>query len=387
LNGENHESPQFKILAALLAATSTQQHEVMAPESTPAQGFRESIDVASHRHSHGTATSFSSLGDTDPGRADKKLMPAAYFAGDGSLMIQPRPMPTPRSGEILLQTVVSALCGTDLHRFRGARSYGSNTDVFGHESVALVMECASGEFRPGDLVLHVPYPNEGRVFAPYQLARATNVLPLPHTLNAETAVFAQQLGTVIYALMRFWTSSTPPVRAFVAGAGPAGLLFIQMLRLMGCEQIYVSEPNEHRRRLAVSFGATCADETTVEVDLSIDASGAPGVRHECWLRTKPHGTLGIYGLPDDEPGDLEVSVLGLLAKNLHLVGAIGSQSEPGLPSFLRAIDLLASRHIEVGSLISHRIALNELPRTVPLAVHVTDDVVKVLVRFPTESAG
>ncbi len=312
-------------------------------------------------------------------------MPAIYVEANGELAVQQLAVPTPGPGQVLLRTVVSALCGTDLHRFRGARSYGNDTDVFGHESVGVVERCDSGRFAPGERVLHVPFPTDGKVFAPYQLASESNVVPVPEGLPSEIAVFAQQLGTVIYALRNFWPWAEPPRRAFVAGAGPAGLLFIQLLRERGCEQIYVAEPNEHRRELAVSFGASQAEATTAGVELSVDASGMPGVRAECWQRTAPHGTIGIYGLPDDEPGDLEVSVLGLVAKNLRLVGAIGSQAEPGLVSFREALDLLVARRIEVDRLISNRIGVEELPQTALRAAHVEDDIVKVLVIFDTSA--
>ncbi len=319
--------------------------------------------------------------------APPQVMPAAYITADGELVVRDLPIPSPGPGEILLRTVVSALCGTDLHRFRGATSYGADTDVYGHESVGTVVRCDSGRFRPGQRVLHVPFPTDGKVFAPYQLARETNVVPLPEELSAEVGVFAQQLGTVIYALRNFWPWPEPPRRAFVAGAGPAGLLFIQMLRLRGCTEIYVCEPDEHRLGLAVALGALPAGADTPSAELSVDASGMAGVRHACWQRACQHGTIGIYGLPDHEPGDLEISVLEIVSKNLRVVGAIGSQAEPGLVSFCEAVHLLAAAEVHVEQLISHRIGLEGLPEIAARAAHVQDNVVKVLVRFPNQPAS
>lgn len=323
-----------------------------------------------------------------PGRgALPAAMAAAYITTEGELTISQQSIPNPGPGEILLRTAVSALCGTDLHRFRGAMCYGTNTDVYGHESVGVVVRCDSGRFAPGQRVLHVPFPSDGKVFAPFQLARETNVLPLPDELTARTAVFAQQLGTVIYALRNFWPAPTPPRRAFVAGAGPAGLLFIQLLRLRGCAEVYVHEPDAHRRGLAMTFGALAAVDATPAAELSVDASGMVGVRRECWQRTDQHGTIGVYGLPDHEPGDVEVSVLELVGKNIRLVGAIGSQAEPGLVSFREAIHLLETAKVNIEPLISHEIGLPELPRTAARAAHVQDNIVKVLVTFPSPPAN
>ena len=74
-----------------------------------------------------------------------------------------------------------------------------------------------------------------------------------------------------------------------------------------------------------------------------------------------------------------------MAKNLRLVGAIGSQAEPGLVSFREALDLLVARRIEVDRLISNRIGVEELPQTALRAAHVEDDIVKVLVIFDTSA--
>lgn len=312
-------------------------------------------------------------------------MRAIHIDGNGALSVQLRPVPVPGPGEMLLRTETSSLCGTDLHRFRGARSYANDTDVYGHESVGIVEASNAAGFAVGDRVLHAPFPHEGKVFATYQIARETNAVVLPQDLAPGIGVFAQQLGTIVYAMRQFWPWPRPPKSAFVAGAGPAGLMFIQLLRARGCPEVYVSEPDRHRRDLALSFGAVVAEPATTLVELSVDAAGTPGVRLECWGRAAPFGTMGIYGLPDVEPGDLEVSVLALVSKNLRMAGAIGSQGEPGLVSFREAIDLITSGRVEVGALVSHRIGLDELPALAPRAAHDTEGIVKILVDFPVTS--
>ncbi|TGD87508.1 hypothetical protein BayCH28_14165 [Mycolicibacterium sp. CH28] len=306
-------------------------------------------------------------------------MPAVWVRADGELEVRELLRPEPSSDRVLVRTVVSALCGSDLHRFRGSLSYGSDTDVFGHESVVEVVDGGS-VFLPGQRLLHLPFPDEGKVFAPYQLAREQNLIPLPDGLPDDVAVLAQQLGTVLHALDRYWPSAQPPESAFVAGAGPAGLLFIQALRLFGCERISVSEPHLGRLTLARRFGATCTD--LVGVDLSVDAVGEPGVRRDCLARTRRGGTLGVFGLPDREPGDLGITALELLGHELRLVGAKGAQQVPGLGPFHRAIGLLAAGRVDAAALISHRVQLAELPGICRQAAIPAEDIVKVLTVFP-----
>ncbi|MFT4009720.1 MAG: zinc-binding dehydrogenase [Nocardioidaceae bacterium] len=308
-------------------------------------------------------------------------MPGAWVRSDGTLEIRDLPRPQAGPDTLLVRTLASALCGSDLHRFRGAESYGLDTDVFGHESVVEVVDPAGSAFVLGQRLLHVPFPEDGRVFAPFQAARPGNLVPLPDDLSDEIAVMAQQLGTVLHALKAFWPRLEPPVSAFIAGAGPAGLLFVQVLRLIGCPRVVVAEPSEHRRRLAASLGAE-VDSDWTGIDLCVDAVGEPDARRECLRRVRVGGTMGVFGLPDREPGDLGFSALDLLRQQLTVVGATGAQWAPGLAPFHEAVRLLAERQVDVAPLISDRVGLAELPAACLRAAYPRDQVVKVLAVFP-----
>lgn len=309
------------------------------------------------------------------------VMPGAYIDARGALSIRERPVPVAVTGTALLRTIVSSVCGSDLHRFRGAQSYGADTDVFGHETVAEVVSCPGGEFLPGTCVLHVPFPADGRVFARHQLGDVHQLIEVPEGLDPTSAVFAQQLGTIVFALRNYWPDAVPPRSAFVAGCGPAGVMFVQLLRHLGCHVVHAVDPNAYRRGLAERFGAI-AGEPAVSVELAVDTSGAASGRALCGRVTRPGGTVGVFGLPDDEPGDLGIPVLDLLGRNLRVVGAMGAQGEAGLASFRAALDLIASGAVRVEELVTHRGVLDDLRDLCEAATRVDDDVAKVLIEFP-----
>jgi len=313
-------------------------------------------------------------------------MPAMYVDAAGALELRQLPVPQIRDGQVLLRTLVSAVCGSDLHRFRGSMSYGCDTDVFGHESVGEIVASRVDGWEPGERVLHLPLPDEGRVFAPFQVAHPSSLVALPDSLDARQAVFGQQLGTVVHARGLFWPSPTPPDSAYLAGAGPAGLMFVQLLKLLGCDQVFVAEPNSFRRSLATTFGAIDGADAS-EVALAIDASGSVEARRDCTSRLRRGGTLGCFGLPDDEPGELEVSLLDLLINELRVVGAKSAQSVPGIPAFHEAIRLLQDDLIQVASMTTHVVSLEELPATCQAAAFLTEDVGKVLVDFAAEESA
>lgn len=311
---------------------------------------------------------------------------SAYIDAHGDVVIRASvALPQLAPERVLLRTIVSALCGSDLHRFRGATSYGVDTDIFGHETVGEIVDAATGV--PGDRVLALPFPAEGRVFADYQAVPIATLIPIPDSLASEHAIFGQQLGTVIFALRRFLGASLAgetavPDRVVVVGAGPAGLLFVKLLRALGCASVGVVEPVDYRRQLAFRNGAVQPDDQPYP--LTIDTIGELAGRAVCLALVANGGVIGIFGLPDDEPGDLGVDVLTILGRNLTVAGAMGAQGEPGLRSFREAVAMLTDGRIDVSDLVSHEGDLDDLPRLSQIAAHQTEAVSKVLIRFPSE---
>jgi L-iditol 2-dehydrogenase len=158
----------------------------------------------------------------------------------------------------------------------------------------------------------------------------------------------------------------------VCGSGPAGLLFVQYLRrVLGYDGLLlVSEPNADKRKLATQFGADHeidpGDRDAVEavheytggqgVDYLIEASGAgrvlafiPGlIRKQATVLLYGHGHAGV-----------DLSVLNnLMFREPTLVtpvGASGGFEPDGRPSaYLRALNLIEQKRLDVAPLITHR---------------------------------
>jgi threonine dehydrogenase-like Zn-dependent dehydrogenase len=212
---------------------------------------------------------------------------------------------------------------------------------------------------------------------------AVNAILIRNELDMVEAALVEPLGCIIHAAdsvaraqSRYHlngASATPRVRSIlICGAGPAGLMFVQYLRrvLKYDGLLLVSEPNEDKRELAMRFGADHAidpgDRDAVEsvqdhtsgkgVDYLIEASGAgqviafiPGlIRKQATVLLYGHGHAGV-----------DLSVLNNLMFRepvlITPVGASGGFEPDGRPSvYLRALNLIASREIEVAPLITHR---------------------------------
>src|SRR5437764_1032018 len=212
---------------------------------------------------------------------------------------------------------------------------------------------------------------------------AVNAVPIRSELDMAEAALAEPLGCIIHsadAVARAQTryhlngaSSGSRVRSvLICGAGPAGLMFVQYLRrVLGEDCLWlVSGPNEEKRKLASRLFADHVidpgDRDAVEavqdytsgkgVDCLIEASGAGQVLAFIPGLIKKQATVLLYG---HGHAGVDLSVLNNLMFRepclITPVGASGGFEPDGRPSvYLRALNLIERKEIDVAPLITHR---------------------------------
>jgi len=354
-------------------------------------------------------------------------MRASVLCGVGRLEVRDVPLPSLAAHQVVVRVSAVGLCGTDAHIFAGHANYHIDEygqpipfevdpQILGHEISGCVEEVGSEvkDLAPGDRVVidqglncmslrREPlceycrtgdshqcefYAEHGITGLPGGLAEfisvpAVNAIPIRSDLQPAEAALAEPLGCVIHASDsvaraqgRYHLNGKSNGRhvesILVCGAGPAGLMFIQYLRLvLGYDRLLlVSEPNPEKRALSLKFGADRVidpgDRDAVEavhdntdgkgVDYLIEASGAgrvltfiPGlIRKQANVLLYGHGHAGV-----------ELSVLNnLMFREPTLitpVGASGGFELDGRPSaYLRALHLIEQKRIDVAPFITHR---------------------------------
>ncbi len=331
--------------------------------------------------------------------------------------------------DVLVRVTGVGLCGTDFHIFEGHANYHTDRlgrpipfdeapQVLGHE-IAGVVEACGAEVRDltaGDAVVldqgrnclsvgvgvrceycasgdsHQceAYGEHGITglqggLADLIVMPAVNVVRRGHQLPADQAALTEPLACIIHAhamMERF----TPVARyrlgtsdadarirtAFIAGAGPAGLLFLQHLRhVTGFEgRIVVSEPNPARQALARHYGADdvidpvrddVVDATLTltggrRVEYLIDASGSAAVFRQMPGLVRKQATVLLYA---HGQSGADIGVLNTLMFREPLlvspVGASGGFDADGRPSVYRqSLELLESGKIDVSRIVTHR---------------------------------
>ncbi len=237
-------------------------------------------------------------------------------------------------------------------------------------------------------------------FADELVVPAVNVLPIAGDVPFATAAMTEPLACVLHCVdmgerahTRYaFAGSGPRVRtAVVLGAGPAGLLFVQVLRsvLAFAGAIVVCDPSAEKRALAQALGATAVPPSELFAavmqvsggrgsEYLVEASGAGHVFALIPRLLRKQATVLLYGVGH---GDAGLSLLNPLQwRELTLitsVGASGGFDADGRPSvYRRALALLADGSVQVERLLTHRYrGLHEVPRAFAGA-HANADYVK-----------
>lgn len=313
--------------------------------------------------------------------------------GLGTWEIASRPLPMLQAGEVTVATEYLGICGSDLrHIYDLDRSqWGSGLGRPGHEIAGRVVDCESGNFRPGQQVLVVPVPAEARGFVDVLNIHESRVLALGESLGAQRGVLCQQCGTVIHAMKRFWPGAGGDTAA-VIGGGAAGQVFVALLKRRGFRQVVAADRWDGRLDACRDFGADVTvrvpDEDVCDAvrqvtggcgaDLVVDAAGTRESRWSAMSCVGLRGTVGFFGLPARDSVE-EFPFAQLFAKQARLEMVVGTQNEPGLASFREAIDLVASGELDVSELVSHSFPLDRIGAAIELARRGGHDVRKVLI--------
>jgi threonine dehydrogenase-like Zn-dependent dehydrogenase len=226
------------------------------------------------------------------------------FAGNSRVELNDVPIPEPGPGEVLMKVGASAICGSEMKRFRSPEPLASNP---GHEIVGTVVDNRGAQGpRVGDRVAanvitgcgHCTACLSGdRRFCPEQgyvtrghsdfvALPAVCCMPLPDDVPFDEGVLlgGDTLGVAYHAVSKIKVG--PRETVAVIGCGPVGLGFVALLSFLGIRTLAV-EVRPYRRDLAGRIGADAAIDPTetdaVEaikewtggrgVDVAVDATG------------------------------------------------------------------------------------------------------------------
>jgi L-iditol 2-dehydrogenase len=324
-------------------------------------------------------------------------MQAAVIAAPGRAVVETRDTPHAAPGEVVVQVAACGVCGTDVHLLHGG--FRAHYPLLpGHEFSGTVVEAGAGvtHLAVGDRVVidpniacgQCPYCRRGLIhfcenltalgvdlpggFAEYSVLPAAQAYRVPESLSFEAAAFTEPLACCLHGLDRACIAAGD--RVVLLGAGPIGLLMLQLVRLAGAATVMVSEPVATKRELAASLGADevvdpnqddlaarVRARTEIGADVVIECVGAAATVSQALTLPRRGGRVVLFGVSPKE-AEVPVRPYDVFINELTLVG---SYINPF--THARALELLAAGRVRVEPLISHRLPLSRFPQALDLA--------------------
>jgi L-iditol 2-dehydrogenase len=318
----------------------------------------------------------------------------------------------------LIRVRATGICGSDLHSYEDARIGDTPIQgplILGHEFAGVVEAVGSdsmdGRFaplRPGTRVAVDPaqpcgrcegcehgHPNlcrylhfcgndpDGGSLCEWMHMPARSCFPIPRAMDFETAALLEPLGVALHAVdlakLRIGRS------VVILGAGPIGLLILQLARLAGADPVFLSDKLPWRLALGKRWGAVpirCDRENAVArviretdgrgVDVAIEAAWGDDSVGEAAEMARLGGRLVLVGIPSGDRLTMKHST----ARRKGLTIVFSRRMKHVYP---RAMQLVGSGVVDVGGLVTHRFRLRQAAEALALNVAYRDRVVKGMI--------
>ncbi len=213
-------------------------------------------------------------------------------------------------------------------------------------------------------------------YGDYLYIHDPNSVVLKSETSAERTAFLEPMAVVVHSMLHAGIKIGDTV--VVQGCGPIGLLAIACSKLAGAARVIATgRKNRKRLELARAMGADftiCSTDlpdekprrdfvfkhslNLVGADVVINTVGSAPAFRECLGFVRNSGTLVEVGNFVDSGTFPFNPCTDLLAKGIRVIGSFDNEAE----HFVRALPLIADKRIPLEKLITHRVALEDLPR-------------------------
>lgn len=329
-----------------------------------------------------------------------KMMKAARWHKAKDIRVEETAIPSPNENQVKIAVKFTGICGSDLHEYNDGpqlipvdEPYALNghqgTTTLGHEFSGVVEEVGKNvkNIKKGDRVTvepifknpESPFISTGEynlseplgfigltangAFAKYVVVEDYMVHKMPDSMTFEQGAIVEPAAVAAYAIQRSGMKLGDTV--LITGAGPIGLLTVQVALAAGASQIFVSDLSENRLKKAKEIGAThtfnAKDKDITQkikeitghgVDVFIDAAGVQATFDTGINSLRNGGTAILVALFGKS---VTHDALNQTLRELTIIGTAAYRN-----IFPEVIALISSGRLPVEKLITSVISLDEI---------------------------
>jgi threonine dehydrogenase-like Zn-dependent dehydrogenase len=171
----------------------------------------------------------------------------------------------------------------------------------------------------------------------------------------------EPLSCVVFGHQRI--GSRLAERVLILGAGPIGLMHLQVARLNGAAEVTVADLFEEKLKLARELGAahvyTSAEfeqaAPKAQFELVIDCTGIPRVIEDSVQYVKEGGIFLLFGVCPDK-SKITLNPYEIFRRQLTITSSFALKKTFGL-----ALDLVRNKRVALLPLVDSRLPLTEAP--------------------------
>ena len=326
------------------------------------------------------------------------------------IILKEATVPDPGRREVTIQVKDCAICGSDVHVFKGMHPAAPLPAGAGHELAGVIAEVGREvtQFQVGDRVCMNPMLFCGKCyyckraeynhcvqvtfcyrvgqsgFAEYINRDENWVYHLPDSLSFEEGAVIEPTATAVHAAQSSDLHLGSKIAVF--GAGPIGLQTLQAAKAHGATWAAMVDVVDYRLDLARELGADVvlnagqADPVALlrelsdglGMDVTYECVGLEQTMRQCLAALKKGGramALGVFENPE-----VKLNLQDMVNRELQIHAILAYVWD-----FQIALDLVAAGRIRLKPLISHTFPLSRIQEAFELLLDKREKAVKVII--------
>ena len=329
----------------------------------------------------------------------------------GKITFKDVEIPEPEDDEVLVKIMRIGICGSDIHTFHGKHPYVNSYPVTqGHEVSGVIKKvgslvrdfsiddkvtiqpqevcgtcypCKIGQYHCCDNLKVLGFQTIGMA-SEYFVCSAQKLVKLPQTMTFEEGAIIEPLAVACHAV-----NLVPTIKGFnvlILGAGPIGNLVGQTVKAFEAKSVLITDVSDFRLNIAKEvnldytfnpLNGNLSKEImerfgSDKADIIIECVGRGETINDAINNARKKSTIITIGVVSEKP----TIDFGLIQNNeLTIHGSAMYQTK----DFLKAIDLVNQKKIQLQPLMTKHFEFQEYQRAYEFLEHEKDKAMKVFI--------